>query len=259
MTMDEGIIQADVSEAGVEPAEGASAQTVLPAVPPVSEEVKPEYLTKEGLKAALEEIMPAYLNPMKDTITQSAKDRVVNELRKKAKKGDTFSKAIRERILPDNPELADKLRIAELEAGEEANNSIEEESETVKKQEEAAKQVHAGLIARLSAFGIDPGDKRIDWAKDTRDYNTGMKRFEDSVARIIKDNAVQLEANLKKKYESESAAKIAAREKELGIESVTLPDVAAVTDNDAWLKSWGDGTIPATKENIAKALKLMNS
>ena len=128
--------------------------------------------------------------------------------------------------------------------------------EETQRQQEAAyyQRMNDSLSEEVKSWGVEPNDKRIDYASDAPDYFTGRKRFSDSLQKIIRDD--------QKKAEEKQTADFKNLEsklrKDLGLDSVdTTAGGGGGSDSDAeFKKGLGDGSIALNKETMARAKKL---
>ena len=264
MTTDANNIQTQVAspveEKKVElPVGGENAQ---PVVTPTPEPVKPSYLTKEDMMGVLKEVMPSYLEPLKDRVAQSAKDRTLSELSRKAKTADALSQKVRQRILTDHPEYENDLKLAEYEARDEATYQTQQEEVARQQQIEHAGKIQAQLLNTLSDAGIDPQSKEVDWARDATDYATGLGRFNKSLVKILKDRESKKETELNSKLEERIKASEAKIRKDLGIETVDVGGaVGGVSDgiptDMATFRKWVNDLPQKEYEKKADKIKTM--
>ena len=128
--------------------------------------------------------------------------------------------------------------------------------EEVQKQQEAAyfQQMNDALLEEVKSWGIEPEDKRIDYASDAPDYFTGRKRFTDSLQKIVGENRKKTEEKQVEDFKNlESKLR-----KDLGLDSVdTTAASGGESDSDAaFKKGIGDGSLPLNKANMERLRKL---
>jgi len=128
--------------------------------------------------------------------------------------------------------------------------------EEAQKQQQAAyyQQMNDSLVEEIKSWGIEPEDKRIDYASNAPDYFTGRKRFSDSLQKIVRDNQKKAEEKQGEDFKNlESKLR-----KDLGLDSVnTIVGSGGGGNSDADFKrDWGNGTLPTTKANMERARKL---
>jgi AraC-like DNA-binding protein len=251
---DENVIQPVVTSPVpvVEPVKGG--EPVIPAVPaPVAP------LTKEDILQLLKDSIPALIEPAKRDI-QSAKDRSLAEMARQAKVADAMRQRARQTIIADNPELEEKIKLAEYEARDEASRSFELENENSARVTERAQQIQGSLLEMLSENGIDPKDPKVDWAQDTNDYATGLRRFNKSVSKILKEKETQKEADLNKKLADREKDTEARVRKDLGFESVNIiggsvPIEGIPTDINEF-RAWVKNNPDAYRKNRTKVQEM---
>ena len=128
--------------------------------------------------------------------------------------------------------------------------------EDAQRQQETAyfQRMNESLLDEVRTWGIDPDDKKIDFASDAPDYFAGRKRFIGSLQKIVGDNQKQAEETQKQNFANlESKLR-----KDLGLDSVdTTAGSGGGSDSDADFKRGiGDGSLPLNKTNMARAKKL---
>ena len=146
------------------------------------------------------------------------------------------------------------IELARLREESKFNQSTAQE-ETQKQQQAAYyQQMNDSLSEEVRSWGIEPDDKRIDFASDAPDYFTGRKRFSDSLQKIVRENQKKTEEKQGQDFKDlESKLR-----KDLGIDSVdTTAGGSGESDSDAvFKKGLGDGSIPLNKANMERARKL---
>jgi len=129
------------------------------------------------------------------------------------------------------------------------------QEETQKQQQEAYYQrMNETLIEEVKSWGVEPEDKRIDYASDAPDYFTGRRRFSDSLQKVVRENQKKAEEKQTEDFKTlESKLR-----KDLGLDSVdTTTGSGGGSDSDAeFKKGLGDGSIPLNKVSMARAKKL---
>ena len=177
---------------------------------------------------------------------------------RRAGSAEGLIKSIRTRYQDENPELAKDLELEELRARDAARRSHEEE-ETIRQQQESfAQALQTSLVEHLKSLDIDPQDKRVDWAEDAKDYVTGRSRFDTSVAKIIKEN----QETMKKGFEDRLKAledKINKSQEEANSVDTTIPKGAVAGPDAEFLRDFGSGKLPMSKENIARYEKIVKT
>ena len=128
--------------------------------------------------------------------------------------------------------------------------------EEEQRQKEAAyfQQMNDSLLEEVRSWGVEPEDKRIDYASDAPDYFTGRKRFTDSLQKIVGENQKKAEEKQAEDFKNlESKLR-----KDLGLDSVdTTAGGGGGGDSDPeFKKQFGAGEIPMNKINLARAEKL---
>ena len=123
-------------------------------------------------------------------------------------------------------------------------------------------EFHQGFIARLNQFvtdlGIDPTDKRIDWAANAKNYLDAMERVQRSAAKIQKENTQAAQSGLEERLKT-LEAKIKAQETEVNSVETSTPSGVVASSDANFLKEFGAGNLPMSKENIARYDKIKSA
>jgi hypothetical protein len=236
------------------------ATTVVPPVvsPEIPPKVEAQPLTPEAIQKMISDGIQAGLSQIDYRKLQSVNDRLI------AKKPNTevIHPKIRQRILAQNPDFEQELRLAEYEARDEADKVSEQETEQQRRAEETAKQTNDALLTLLQDSGIDPKDSRLDWGLGEKiDYATGLSRFNKSVAKIIKERDAQKETAITARLKQQEADIEARLRKSLGIETVNTGGGGVITDdiptNMAKFKEWVKSLPQEEYEKKADKIKAM--
>lgn len=188
---------------------------------------------------------------------QSAKDRALAEL-KKSKSAESALTAIRNRVVSTNPDLAKDVELEMLRAEAQRVRDLEGTSEAAQRQEAFRAKFKADLEEALADMGLDPKDSKIDWAEDAEDYSAAQKRILKSAAKIKKEQEVASKAELQKQAEVQLKETVAKLRKELGLDSVDTSLGGAGASDDAALIKKVDSGEPLTKEERARARKILH-
>ena len=194
--------------------------------------------------------------------TQSEKDKAIAEIRREAEKqvrrAQTERDTIKSTLKGYDPEsgrdINELLEVAESKGQREYYESLARDEEQRKGFETYRQQLQGSLKSHLESLGIDPEDKRIDWAENESDFLTGRSKFDASVAKILKENQGAAEKRMKDDFKQLEAT----LRRELNLDSVETTTAAGGGDSDAeFLDKFGKGEVPYTKENKERAEKLM--
>ncbi len=218
MTMDGNVQPATTSV--VEPV-APVVNTVQPIVPtqPSADEILNQKIAEAVAKVVGEQTEKAKRE------IQSIKDKSVAEVaaaQRRARLAETTLDSTRQKIAEDDPTLAEKLELVALRAEKGGRMTLEQEDEQRRQQETFHVQFVTGLQETVSEMGIDPADKKIDWAEDATNYLEIQKRVMKSVAKIKKEqdltNAASVDAKIK--------AAIAQVKKDLGADEANSVNTA---------------------------------
>ena len=141
-------------------------------------------------------------------------------------------------------------------------NRIMAENQMYRQRDQAATQgdgILGLLTAQLNAMGVDPNDPNIDWAADVNNQQEGLDRFNRSVSEIVqKREAEKVTSDVDKKVQAGIQAGLKQAMINVGLETVDTTQGSTANTSDAkFLDDYGMGLIPNTKENEAKAKRLI--
>lgn len=215
--MDDDKVQTDAaSQAGAglqEPPKG-DAQTQ-----PLTEEVLNQRVDEAVAKA-----LAAQTELAKREI-QSIKDKSKLEVAQASKKANISAQTlshVKGALKDADPDTLQALEIAELKSTVAGHQSLEQDEYLRQKAAEFDSKFQGSVTHHLNELGIDPNDKRIDWAEDASDYLEKRARIDASIRTIVKQNATDAEAALDKKLKEE----LAKMRQELGLDSVDTGSAA---------------------------------
>lgn len=133
---------------------------------------------------------------------QSAKDKAtaeVQSLQRRARLAETTLTATQKQIQGLDPETQRELELAQLRAEREGRLSLEQEEQQARYQVEIVNRFHTQMTQFVTGLGVDPTDKRIDWAADDSNLLGKQGRILESVTKIQKENAKTAESVLEQK------------------------------------------------------------
>lgn len=226
--------------------------------PPKATEPTPEEILNQKIADAVSRALAIETENSRRAI-QSAKDKAMAEVtaaQRRAKMSESTLETMRSRLQTADPEVAKEMELAELRAQVQGRMTLEQEETLAKQQEAFYNDFSASQLQFVTDMDIDPTDKRVDWGKDALTPLEAKKRLEASVAKIHKENVQTMRGLEKRLQDLEKQAKAVSVE----ANSVSTATSSGVAESDkSFLKQWNDGTLPATKENLAKAAKLLIS
>ena len=195
------------------PKEGAvlegAASEVKPAETPISREEIAQ-LIADGVKDKSVEIERHF---------QSLSDKRVSQAEYRAKQAEARHEAVMTSYKTLNPAMADKLRLADLDAKAKFDADLEAEKEERQVREAFTQSFTDGITEHIKNLEVDPTDKRIDWATDTNDYVLKQRRILASVSKISKGDLVKKNEDSVKERETLTKEITAKLRKELGLDS----------------------------------------
>jgi len=180
---------------------------------------QPQPLTEDVLKQRIDEAVGKALGEQTEKAKreiQSIKDKSRQEIETLVRRANVAETTL-QGIVPElDEDTRNKLELQRL-RGQAAQYQTKEQQEEAKRQYD---EFHQTFETQMSEFiteaGIDPSDKRIDWAKDAKDAFEMQKRIHSSVTKIMKDN--QKAADDKRSQDLKDLE--AKLRKDLGLDSV---------------------------------------
>ncbi len=161
---------------------------------------------------------------------QSAKDKARAEIEaahRRARFAETTLDATKRKIDEIDPDTGKELELARYRAEEEARRQQELTESAQKQQAEFHEQFTSSLRETISDMGIDPEDKRIDWATDASNYLDAQKRVLRSAAKIKRESEIALQESVKKQLK-ETEERI---RRDLGVNSVDTSGGSGVSSD----------------------------
>ena len=152
---------------------------------------QPQPLTEDVLKQRIDEAVGKALGEQTEKAKreiQSIKDKSRQEIETLVRRANVAETTL-QGIIPElDEDTRNKLELQRL-RGQAAQYQTKEQQEEAKRQYD---EFHQTFETQMSEFitetGIDPSDKRIDWAKDAKDAFEMQKRIHSSVTKIMKEN-----------------------------------------------------------------------
>ena len=176
---------------------------------------QPQPLTEERVQQMLSEQGEQLRRSL-----QSEKDKAVAEIHREAdrkvKFAETEAASYKTSFADLDDEAKNAVELARLRGRDTVYQQREAEEDTRRSFDAYKKRLNESLYKHIETLGIDPKDKRIDWAEDATDFLDGRGRFDSSVARILKETQKVADEKLKDEIKQE----IAKARKELGLDSV---------------------------------------
>ena len=247
-------------------------QEPVPIVEPVSPtaeteqkvEVKPAEtpaLTAEQVRQMIAEAVGTAKESGKREL-QSQQDRNKMELartERRARIAETRLGAARTQVRGLDPDLADKMELAELRAGQQGQTTLEQEEQMAQYQTEVVQKFHAQMNQFVTGLGVDPKDPKIDWAEDATDLLQKQQRILDSVTGIQKGNIQAMQTVQKSLEERLKALEVKAKAEMTEANSVeTSTSIGVVAGSDReFVKNFAEDKIPLTKANVERYQKLV--
>jgi len=190
---------------------------------------------------------------------QSIKDKSRAEIEtaaRRARLAEGTLGAVKTQLQGIDPDMAKEIELAELRAKEQGRSTLEQEEAAVRGQAEFHQKFLDNLSEVVTSMGIDPSDKRIDWAQDAPDYLIAQRRVLDSAQKIQKE-VLQAKESVMEKRLKDLEAKVGQANIEVNSDSTAASEGAG---SDAeFVKGFGSGDIPMNKANVDRYNKIINS
>lgn len=238
-------------------------EQVLPKVEPVSTtpaastgEATPP-LTKDEVKALIAEATQKAIEEGKNLgkrEMQAIKDREVADIKRKADLAEKRARVLDESFTDLDEDARARVEQRKTKSELDYYKTREQEEETRKTQDTYYEKLNQSLRDEVSGYGLDPNDKRIDYAKDAKDYFDGRKRFNDSVSKVLKVERENMEKTILQKAEEKNKQFETELRKKYGLDSHdTTTPAGVVNQSDAdFMKGWASYDVPDTKENRSR-------
>jgi hypothetical protein len=226
------------------------------ATPTVAPEVtvaQPQPLTEEVINKRISEAIASATEKATREI-QSVKDKSKAEIERAQNEAklhrETFS-TFKSTLGELEPEVANKLELAELKAKDRAFQSAQQSEQVAKQQQETLEKFNSNMTQFITESGLDPTDKRVDWGSDAQTLLDKQAKILASVAKIHKANAKDSSEKQSQLIKDE----IAKVRKELNLDSVdTSNSVGIGSSSKADLnKKYANGDI--SYKEYGEALK----
>lgn len=192
---------------------------------------------------------------------QSTKDKAKSEVDsavKRAKLAERTMSAAQTHLQSIDPEIAKELELIQYRAEKQGIQTIEQEEATAQQQATFHSEFYNGLSQYVTTLGIDPKDERIDWGSDSGNYLEAQKRVLESVGKIQKANLETMETGFNKRLKDLETKFGRVNVEVNSVDTAASSGVVAGSDAE-FMKMWGAGSLPSTKENAERAKKIQNS
>jgi len=192
---------------------------------------------------------------------QGVKDREVAEAKRAARLAEQRAKAIEGSLEGLDEESKKDIELARLRKERNIYAEAEQEDKLIKSQEAYAERLISSINNHIKELGIEPSDKRLDWAKGEQiDPVEGRRRLDASIAKILKEEENKRMTDFQKELKKDFDEMKAALRKDLGLESHDKGDNAGSgSDSDAdFLSRFGAGELPPTAANLKRVEEIQS-
>jgi len=248
-------------QSGVTPeGETTKVETVQPEVKVETAETKAPVLSEESIKKIIAEQFEGQMYRIKDSAKTTVRKELDEALRR-AKLAEDKAKIYEGSFNDLDEDSREKLELRKLRAETQLYKTREQQEQAQRQQEEQRLKLEQSLKDEAESLGIDPTDKRLDYAHDAKDYFEGRKRYTESLSKIVKENRANLESTLKKEAEDRFRQFETDFRKKYNLDSQDTTTSAGVVDkSDAdFMSAFGAGDLPANKENLTRYEKIQKT
>lgn len=232
--------------------------STTPAVSQTEKPPEPAPLSREEVQKLIEQKSEEWKNIGKREM-QAIKDREVAEVKRKADLAERRARSLDAGLSTLDEETRAKLEHTKTQGELDYYRSRDQQEEYAKQQEVYKAKLFQSLRDEVTAMGLNPDDKRIDFAQDSTDYFEGRKRFSESTSKILKAEKDAQEKTILSKAEERQKQLESEFRKKYGLDSHdTTSSAGVVNQTDAdFLKKWGDYEIPSTPENLKRYAEIV--
>lgn len=244
-----------VVQPGTVPPEGTVSPTVVVPLEPTPEE-KMARLIEDKVAEAV-----ARSTELARREIQSAKDRATAEVQTALRRATVAERTLSSAhtvVQGLDPDVARAMELAELRAKEDGRQAMEQEEAATRQQLEFHQQFQSNLTQFVTGLGIDPADKRIDWAGDAPNYLNAQQRVLDSVSKIQKENIQTMQSSLEKRLKEVEGKVQQVSNEANSVNTATSGGVVTGSDEE-FIKNFASGDIPMTKTNLDRYNKIQQS
>jgi len=223
----------------------------------VDGKVEPQPLTEERVLQMLAE-RESQAKEAGRREMQGIKDREVAEARRIARLAEGRVKSYETSFNSLDDETRERAELARYREQDKIYQSQAQEEVVRQREESLARQGEEALIEEIKAFGINPDDTRIDYAKDiTSDvpnfYVEGRRRFASSLSKILSEDRKVAESELEKRLTAKIEETITQKALDAGLESHDASDSSGISgDEDAFMVKMADPNHVTTKEDLKR-------
>ena len=252
MSEDEKVVQGEQTSA-----EETTSKETEEKVEEKREEQSKEQPFSEEQEARMQQLMAQATSTAKEEgrrEMQGTKDREVAEANRKTRLAQNEVASYKTGFDGLDEETRKDAELARYREQDKYHQFNAQEEEQRGQQVAQIQQMNDSITEEVKTWGIEPNDKRIDYASDAPDYFTGRKRFTDSLQKIVREKQTKTDGEQKEKFNNLETK----LRKDLGLDSVdTTAGGGGGSDSDAdFKKGIGDGSLPLNKTNMARAKKL---
>lgn len=224
--------------------------------PEVKPEVKEEPKEEPQPQPLTEERLQQILAQDRERTRQSSRDIArteIDEANRGRRRAEAETSAYKSSFDNLDEESRKEAELNLLRGRDKQYQSFMQEEDGRRRAESYRQTLQTSLVENVKALGINPDDKRIDWAENENDFLAGRNKFDASVAKILKEDKGVTEKKMKDDFKDLEAN----LRKELNLDSVDTSTPAAGSDSDAeFMGKFGSGELPMTKANVDRHEKI---
>jgi len=220
-------------------------------VKPPEAEPQPQPSAEELIKKAIAE-----QTELAKREIQSVKDKARQEIEDAQAKAGFAEDALANLGKDVDPDAAE---LAKLRARETYHRKMGAVAQQRQQAEAFDKSFQDSINQYITQIGVDPNDKRIDWAPDDRSYVNRQRRILTSLGSIQQENLTKAQKVLEDNVTQQIKDAEVRIRKDAGLDTEETGVSPGVGGTDAdFLDKFGKGELPLSKENVDRANKIMN-
>lgn len=185
---------------------------------------------------------------------QGVKDREVATANRATRLAEQRATIAGESLSGLDEESRKDVELAQLRKERSIYADAEREDQAIKAQEKYAEQLISSINEHIKELGIEPEDKRLDWAPGEQiNPVEGRRRLDASVAKILKEEEGKRMTSFQEELKKDFAAMKAELRKDMGLESHDTGESAGGgDDDDKFYSAFASGNVEATAANLKR-------
>jgi hypothetical protein len=197
---------------------------------------------------------------------QSAKDKAKAEVQRAQREAQSLGQvldATRTQLAQDDPELATRLRLLQLESTDRTRQVEEQQRQLEEARREAETTFQESVATIVKGLGLDPSDPKIDKAEDTPNFTEKMTRILSSAVAARNEVDARKQEGFEERLKAlETGKTTQTQQANKDANSVDVSSSSSGGDNAPeaeFVKKLGTGEEPLTAEDVKRFNKYLNS